>query len=209
MPWSNVVRRETQNGTRVTPYALKRVDEPVDNVEERLRIPADSQGNRLDAVEQEAYQRGLAAGEMAGSKKGFQEIEAILLPIITEVKHLKEVILTTVEQDILQIALAVARQVLRQEIAQSPDVVLGQIREAIKKIGPAQTMTVRVPASHLERMTRERAQLLQLAEGVTWLKIEPDLYLQPGECIVESQERIVDVRLDSQLVAIEKGLLAV
>jgi len=208
MPWSKVVVRDAQNGTRVATYALRRVDEPVDLLEERIRVPYDDQGKRLSAIEEEAYRRGFEAGEAAGRAQGLKTVEenhAILLPLITEVKRLKEVVLCAAEDEIVKIALAAAKQVLRQEM-QHPELLLEYIREAIRKIGQAQTLLIRVPEQDLERLTRERAQLIQLAEGVDWLKIESDRYLQPGECIVEANDRVIDSRLESQMAAIEKGL---
>jgi len=209
MPWSNVVAHDAQNGTRVAAYALRRVDESVDMIEERIRIPFDDQGKRLSTIEEAAYRRGFKSGEAAGRAEGQKTIEAdhaILLPLITEVERLKEVVLSAAEDEIVKIALAAAKHVLRREM-QHPELLLEYVREAIRKIGQAQTLLIRVPEQDLERLTQERAELMQLAEGVDWLKIESDRYLLPGECIVEGNERVIDSRLDSQMAAIEKGLV--
>ena len=209
MSWSKVVARDAQNGTRVSTYALRRVDEPVDIIEERIRIPHDDQGKRLSAIEEAAYRRGFEAGEVEGRVQGQKAVEAnhaILLPLITEVKRLKEVVLSAAEDEIVKIALAAAKHVLRREM-QHPELLLEYVREAIRKIGQAQTLLIRVPEQDLEGLTQERAQLMQLAEGVDWLKIESDRYLLPGECIVEANERVIDSRLDSQISALQKGLI--
>ena len=205
MPWSKVVAHDAQNGTRVAPYALRRVDEVV---EERISVPCDDQGKRLSAIEAAGYRRGFESGQAEGRAQAQRIVDAdhaILLPLITEVERLKEVVLIAAEDEIVKIALAAAKHVLRREM-QHPDLLLEYVREAIRKIGQAQTLLIRVPEQDFERLTRERAQLVQLAEGVDWLKIEPDRYLLPGECIVEADERVIDSRLDSQMAAIEKGL---
>ncbi len=205
---SRVVAREEQNGTPVLSYELSDVTEH-DIIEQRLHIPRTDEGRRLSAIEQEAYRRGYLAGEATGRAEGLRslkEVEEVLLSIITEIKHLRESVLTAAEREILAIALATAKRVLRHEMAQSSEGVLGYIREAIAKVAPTQTVAIRVPPQDVERLTRERTQLVQLAEGVTWLKIESDPHLQPGECLVEGQERTVDARLDAQISAIEKGL---
>jgi len=209
MPWSKVVAHDAQNGTRVASYALRRVDAPVDVIEERIPIPHDDQGKRLSAIEEAAYRRGFASGEVEGRLQGQKTVEAnhaILLPLMTEVARLKEVVLTAAEDEIVKVALAAAKHVLRREM-QHPELLLEYVREAIRKIGQAQTLLIRVPEQDLERLTQERAELMQLAEGVDWLKIESDRYLLPGECIVEGNERVIDSRLDSQMAAIEKGLV--
>ncbi len=208
MPWSKVVAHDAQNGTRVTAYALRRVDEQVDVIEERIRIPHDDQGKRLSGIEEAAYRRGFESGEVVGRVEGQKTVEAnhaILLPLITEVERLKEVVLSAAEHEIVKIALAAAKNVLRREM-ENPDLLLEYIREAIRKIGQAQTLLIRVPTQDMERITQERTQLMQLSDGVNWLKIEPDRYLLPGECIVEANERVIDSRLDSQMAALEKGL---
>ena len=209
-PWSNVVAVDALSEQDIRPYPLKEVV----SVEKgpRLNVPLGDQAGRVAAIEQRAHEQGFRAGEQAGREAGLKEVERnyqILLPLIMEMKHLKEVLLTAAEQDMAVMVIAVAKHVIRMELSQNQEVVLGYVREAIKRIGPTETILVRIHPKDLERLTLEHAKLLQLVEGLKWLKLEGDGHLHPGECIVEGHDRIVDARVDSQIAIIEKELLQV
>ncbi len=206
-PWSNVVTVEALSGENIRPYALKVVTSANEG---GLAVPKGDQGARLTAIEQQAYERGFRAGGQAGREAGLKEVERnyqVLLPLIAEMKHLKEVLLVTVEQDIMVMALAVAKHVVRIELSQNQEVVLGYVREAIKRVGPTETILVRVHPKDVGCLTGEHSKLLKSTEGLKWLKVEGDARLGPGECVVEAQDRIIDAQVDSQVSIIEKELL--
>jgi flagellar assembly protein FliH len=202
-----VVTVDALPGERVRPYPLKEV---VPLKEPRLNVPGGDSGARLAAIEQQAYERGFRSGEHAGRDSGLKEVERnyqVLLPLITELKNLKEVLLTAAERDVLAMAIAIAKHVVRVELSQNQEVVLGYVREAIKRVGPTDTILIRIHPKDVERLTLEHAKLLQLSEGIKWLKLEGDARLHPGECVVETHDRVVDAQIESQVSIIEKMLL--
>jgi flagellar assembly protein FliH len=93
------------------------------------------------------------------------------------------------------------------ELSQNQEVVLGYVREAIKRVGPTDTILIRIHPKDMERLTLEHAKLLQLSEGLKWLKLEGDPGLHPGECVVETHDRVIDAQIESQVSIIEKMLL--
>lgn len=196
---SKLMRSETLKEEAVGPYALKEVSGSL----------GPSIGGTLSMIERDAYERGFASGERAGSELGLKKIEAArqtLVALIEGLTSLKEEYLAAAEGDIFKIAIAAARRILRQEIEQSPEKTLRYIQEAIKKIGQAEIVTLRVHPQDMERLTKERTSLAQLIETTRWLKFEPDAHLLPGDCVVESADRMVDARIDAQLSLIEQEL---
>lgn len=160
-------------------------------------------------VEQQAYQKGFQSGEQAGRQEGLKKIktlEKVLSSMLDELKTLRQDTVKSAEQDILKIALAVARRILRQEVSHDPDRILGYIREAAKKIGPAESLLIRLHPQDLERIARERAEIIRSIEGLKWLKLQPAPELLPGECVIEGRDRTLDARIDSQLRTIEEAL---
>lgn len=199
---SKIMRPGPAHEEEVIIYTLREVSPTGPN---KAGDPPDSVGGQLSAVEREAYERGFLSGQRAGKELGLKEVEAayqVLFSLVEEAKELKQELLKTADRDILKIALAAARRILRQEIRQSPEKILEYIHTAIKIVGQSDTLLLRIHPDDLERLTKERAKLIQWAEGVTWLRFESDTNLLPGECIIESRERVVDMRIDAQITAL-------
>jgi flagellar assembly protein FliH len=169
----------------------------------------DQIGGTLSAIERDAYERGFAAGERAGKELGLKQLEAsyqVVSRLIEALQEAKSALLENVEKEILQIAVAVARHVLRKEIRQNPDHLLGSIRAALQKMGQIETLAIHLHPQDLERLRKERNKVVELVGNVQWFRLEADATLHPGECIIESNDQIVDQRIDSQLSVIAEEL---
>jgi flagellar assembly protein FliH len=166
-------------------------------------------GGKLSAIERDAYERGFAAGEKAGREFGLNQVEAthqVVTRLIESLQQIKPSLLEKAEREILQIALAVARHILRKEIGQNPDRLLGSIRAALQKMGQIETLVIHLHPHDLERLRKERNKVVEWVGNIQWFRLEPDASLHPGECIIESNDQVVDQRIDSQLSVIEEEL---
>ena len=205
-PWSRIVRPDLTTERDIVSYDLPKVANP--ETGESLG------GGRLtpaerEAIEREAFVKGFAAGEESGRELAMKAVDATtqtLARLITELTEMKDLLRKQAEVDLLKISIAISRRVIRQKLSQNPEVVMEYIHEAIKKIGHAETVLIRIHPQYLDRLTEERAKLMGLVDGTKWLRFEPDIKLMPGECVVETPDRIVDARLDSQLGIIEQKL---
>ncbi len=190
----------------ISPYALPKVNAlnvSSDGGEERLTP------KEIEVIERESFVKGFSAGEESGrnlEKKAVETSCQTLSQLMAELRDFKETLLHSAEADILKIAIAISRRVLREELSLNPEVVMGYIREAIKKIGHADTVVIRINPQQLERLSGERSKILELIEGAKWLRFEPDLKIAIGECIVETPDRMLDARVDSQVSIIERRL---
>ncbi len=163
----------------------------------------------IEEIGRESFVKGFAAGEESGrnlEKKATEASCQILSHLMEELRDLKEVLLRSAEADILKIAIAISRRVVREELSLNPEIVMRYIREAIKKIGHAETVTIRINPQQLERLSQERSKIFDLIEGAKWLRFEPDMKLAVGECILETPDRMLDARIDSQVSIIEQRL---
>lgn len=205
-PLSKVVRSGEINEKGVSAYTLREVSPTVS--QPSLSLP-DQIGGKLSAIERDAYERGFASGEKAGKEFGLKQVEAshqLVTRLIEELQQVKPALLENAEKEILQIAVAVARRILRQEISQNPERLLGSIRAVLQKMGQIETLVIHLHPQDLERLRKERNKVVELVGSVQWFRLEPDANLLQGECLVESNDQIVDLRIDSQLAVIEEEL---
>ncbi len=177
--------------------------------EDNDSIEEEKIGGKLSEIEQEAYEKGFAAGEDAGRILGFKKLDPLektLLSLIDEVRHFKETLLKESEEDILTIALAISRQIIRQEVRENPEVIVKNIQTAINKIGQTGKILIRLHPDDLEVITQEAESMIGSTKQEINLRFESDLGLNPGDCIIEGEERMVDGRLKSQLDIFEEVL---
>ncbi len=200
MSSSNIIKSRAFEKKAVGSYTPKEVTESKNSPHAR-KISSE----RLSAIEQKAYKEGLSLGEKAGRDHGIQKVMSLqetLQGLLQELNTLKQDILKSSNKEIFTIALAVARRILRKEITHDTEKIKSYIHDAAQKMGKIESMLIRLHPQDLERLSQERAEILQQIDGLQWLKLEPGPELMPGECIIESQEQIIDARVDSQLLAI-------
>ncbi len=135
--------------------------------------------------------------------KKLDTIENILLNLVHNVNHLKKQILKESEEDMLTIALAVARQIVRKEVMENPEVIIKNIQTAIKKIGQTEKVLIRLHPDDYEVISQDAEDLLGPMKQNVRLRFETDAELMPGDCVVEGEERMVDARLKNQLDVFE------
>lgn len=212
MPWFKIMKQDGLEDLRISEYSLEALF-PVQNHKENHSREADEQpapiGGKLSAIERDAYERGFASGERAGRELGLKKVDAQyrhLEELIEIISHLQEEILKAATDDILTLTLAISQRVLHQELSHRWEYINGFIREAIKKIGPADSIKIRIHPQNIEKLTSERPELIELVQGLKSINFQPDENLLPGECIAESRHRTVDARLESQLSIIEQEL---
>lgn len=204
---SKVVRSGETNEKGVSAYTLREVSPALPHPSSSL---PDQIGGRLSAIERDAYERGFASGERAGRELGLKQVEAshqLVARLIEALQKVKPALLENAEKEILQIAVAVARRILRQEFSHNPEHLLRAIRAVLQKMGQIESLVIRLHPHDLERLRKERNKVVELVGNVQWFRLEPDASLLQGECLVESNAQIVDLRIDSQLSVIEEELL--
>jgi len=114
--------------------------------------PAALPDGRLDALEREAFAQGFAQGERAGAEASAVQAEAMLRRMaqaIEEIAGLRHRIARDTEQQMVQLALTVARRIIQREVAVDRELVMAIARVAIDRVGDAAHVTVRLnPGDH-------------------------------------------------------------
>jgi flagellar assembly protein FliH len=152
---------------------------------------------------QEAYQQGLAAGAAAGREqvRGYVErLDNLLADIARPFAELDE----AVQRELLALAMALARQIVRRELRQDPTQIIGIVREAIGQL-PVAAREVRVQL-HPEDAAIVREHLAPVEHERAWSLVEDPMMLRGGCQVLSSSSRI-DVRLDARLGALLSELM--
>src|SRR5271170_6074366 len=150
--------------------------EPADDVEQRVQL---------------AHQQGYDEGQAAGREPLAAQLEAMqgkLARTIEEITGLRRRYRREAEQDVVSLALAVARRILHRELTVSPDALLGLVKAALDKMDAREVHQVRV-APQDAPLVREFFDKMGLPRRI---EVLADPGLSPGSAILESKRGALD-----------------
>jgi len=151
----------------------------------------------------EAFEQGLAEGRAAGRAEVRAQVER-LSGMFFDLAKPFEVLDAEVERELLTLAMALARQIVRRELKTDPTQIIGIIREAIAAL-PVAAREVRVHL-HPEDAAVVRDNLAPTESERAWMIVE-DPVMARGGCQINTTTSRIDARLETRLGAILSELL--
>jgi flagellar assembly protein FliH len=151
----------------------------------------------------EAFEQGLAEGREAGRAEVRAQVER-LAGMFYDLAKPFEVLDEEVERELMTLAMALARQIVRRELKTDPTQIIGIIREAIAAL-PVAAREVRVHL-HPEDALVVRQNLAPTESERAWAIVE-DPVMARGGCQITTTTSRIDARLETRLGAILSELL--
>jgi len=151
----------------------------------------------------EAFAQGLAEGRDAGRGEVRAQVEK-LAGMFYDLAKPFEVLNAEVERELLTLAMALARQIVRRELKTDPTQIIGIIRDAIAAL-PVAAREVRVHL-HPEDAAVVRQNLAPTESERAWTMIE-DPVMARGGCQITTTTSRIDARLETRLAAILSELM--
>jgi len=179
--------------------------------EEARRIIAEGQ-NKLKQIEEAAHHLGWQAGYEESRKMAAEEHAAKLREareLIDKANAERQAIIAGSEDEIVRLAVAVARKIISHELTTSPAIIVEIVKKAIQKATDREELTVRVNPENLDSTINSRDEITRTAKGIRKLKIQADPAVASGGCVVESPNGTVDARVERQFKEIEQALMEV
>jgi flagellar assembly protein FliH len=153
----------------------------------------------------EAHAAGMREGEAEGRKRAAAELQPAidrLARSIEEIGGLRARLRAEAEADMIQLSLAIARRVIRRELAVDPEALHGLVLGALEKLSGQEISRIRVHPSHVALVTESLRQNTASAK----VEVIADPTRDVGTVIFETQRGNLDASVDSQLQEIERGL---
>jgi flagellar assembly protein FliH len=147
---------------------------------------------------QEGFQQGLQEGRDAGLKElreRVQVLEKIAYSLDKPFEQLDE----TVEQQLAQLAMLVARQLVRRELKTEPEQVIAVVREALAAL-PVAVRNVRL-ALHPDDAALIR-DVMSVGEGQQQLQLVEDPVQTRGGCRIFTDTSQIDASVEARLNAL-------
>ncbi len=162
-------------------------------------------GNDPEQKMRAAYQQGLQEGQASARKELGGQLEAMnarMARAIEEMSGMRQRFRQEAEEDVVKLALAVARRVLHRELTVAPDALLGLVKAALEKIEAREVHTVRIRPEDAP-MVKQFLGKMGLPQR---LEVVADPGLERGAAIFDSSRGALDASVETQLQEIERGL---
>jgi flagellar assembly protein FliH len=153
----------------------------------------------------EAHAAGLREGEASGRSRASADMQALnerMARAIDELAQFRARMRREAEADSIKLALAIARRVLRREVAVDPEALHGLVLGALERLQAQEVSRVKVHPSHAPAVS---AQLRAWGNGGN-VEVVADASREPGTVVFETQRGNLDASVESQLQEIERGL---
>jgi flagellar assembly protein FliH len=156
---------------------------------------------KAEAQAREARAAGFTAGKQAASAELAPVLER-LSASLADLAGVKARLRKQAESDTVKLAVAIAKRILRRELAVDPHAVQGILSAALERIQSAElcSVTLHPDHEHTIRTFLDR-------QGVIGVRILADRSLNPGDVRFETSRGTLDASIDSQLSEIERGLV--
>jgi flagellar assembly protein FliH len=151
----------------------------------------------------EAFRQGYRDGQAAAQEEVVEEVRRFA-SLIDSLARPFENLDSAVEEELLQLSLALAKQVVRRELRQDPTQIIAIVREAIAAL-PVSAREVRVHL-HPEDAAIVRQHLAPTERERAWVVVE-DPVMMRGGCQVLTPTSRVDARLETRLGKVLSDLL--
>ena len=155
----------------------------------------------------EAYDEGLANGYKDGVAKGKLELETQFQLLKKALSALSEPFAqldTEVQQQLTELAVIIARQLVRREIKTDPGQIVAIVREAILALpGAAKKIYVYLHPEDLELVKTK----LSTSEPESYWRLMEDPTLSRGDCKVLTDTSTIDATLERRLSSLVANML--
>jgi len=167
-------------------------------------------------LNEQAYQRGFADGREKGiidtentwcalAEKKIEPLLISLQEVLLQLNNIRKETYRKIEKEVVELALAIAKQVICQEITIDKEIVVCVAREALAKVEDPGRIKIKMSPSDLRFINETQSQLSSLVENFENVTLEAAESIQNGGCIIETDLGEIDARIEKQLQAVEES----
>jgi flagellar assembly protein FliH len=161
---------------------------------------------QLEALHQQAYREGYESGQAegyaAGERRATEDMRARTQLLDTTLRQLSAPLAElddTLVESVAELALLIARHLVRRELKAAPGEVVAVVREAMRHLPVASRGTrLRLNPDDVEIVRSA----LAIGSGDTAWRLDPDPLIARGGCVVETETSRIDATVETRLAAI-------
>jgi flagellar assembly protein FliH len=159
----------------------------------------EAEGPTVEQQLADAYARGLADGR-AAAEAAHEDERRRLTETVAEIGGLRRQLLDAADEDVMRLAVGMARRVLHREVQLDPEVLLAMAHVALARLGDRVTAAIHLHPEDLALVSAN-------ARPVEGVSLVPNAELPRGGCRVVAEHGEIDLGIDAQMNELSRGLL--
>jgi flagellar assembly protein FliH len=192
----SILDEAEQQANATTAKAKQEADRIIQEAKEeaeRLKVQAEQQGyqDALQQVQKEANQIRLQAQQ-----------------VLQQAEQVREETFATMEQEIISLAVEIAEKLLSTQLQLNPDIVVEVAKEALHLVKDREQVTIYVNPEDIGAYIGRKPELVQMLSDRARLSIIADAKVEPGGCLVQTEQGIVDATAVVRWQEIMKALFS-
>ena len=168
----------------------------------------------VEQIEKDAFERGWNAGRDEGLAEGLKAGEEATVAKIEEMSRhygdslaeiavLKDALRAQVEEEVVRLAIAVARKVVHREINIDQTVIHALVRVALGRVSGKSAVVVHLNPTDREYMMRAHEELMR--EEGREITFESNSTIGRGGCVIQSETGDIDARIEEEFREVESA----
>jgi flagellar biosynthesis/type III secretory pathway protein FliH len=149
----------------------------------------------IEDIQRRAYEEGFASGERAGLEAGEQkaavQIERLDL-ILEEIATFKENMVEEMEEQVVELAIAMARKIIIEEITTRPEVIVSVVREALKRLQRMGNIMIKINPTLHDLFMKKKSELIDIHKDITF-DVNTNVSLTGPLVIGHTEEVVTDI----------------
>lgn len=165
--------------------------------------------NLISRAQEEADQIKESAAK-EGYKAGLEEARndiADLRDAISNFVSAKKEVFEYIAPDILEISVDIARKIIKKELEQSPEAIIGMILEVMDNLSKEETkITIKINPMQADLVREELPKVLAQRGTEARINVVADDSVETGGCIFQTSNGIIDAGLETQIEILKEAL---
>lgn len=173
---------------------------------EAARIIEAAEQSHQEIVEA-ATQDGFNVGYQEGREEAIKENAQLLMETTNALNKLHAAFPVAVKQNedkLIKLALEISREVIQDELAMKPEIVLKNVERAIGKVSDLEKVTIRVNPLDLDLVLPKQEFFRKLLPDVQDFVITGHYSIERGGCHIETNSGTIDAQVNTQLAVVEE-----
>lgn len=174
---------------------------------ERILNKANEQASEIQKeAETKGFEQGKKEGFEAGTKGAGLLIDSFT-KLVEEISRVRKDFYKNCEEEMIHLAVNVAKTVIGTEINSDPKLVQSVIKKAVLQLQNREEMTIAVNPDDLAEAEKFRSKLSLLIKDIDKVTFKSDHLIARGGCVVETNIGSIDARIETQLESIQETFL--
>jgi flagellar assembly protein FliH len=179
---------------------------PAEETQPENSPPPGPTDEELQQMLRESFDHGFAEGRQEAEEL-FNNACRTLRSAVAEVSGLKERLLRESEEDLLQLAIMVAKQIIKQEVSLDRKILAYFVSEATRGIMDQDDIVICFNPEDCRIVSANRHVYLEELDDKRQITLKPDDSVPVGGCVVNSSTGLVDASVEAQLNEVYKRLM--